>query len=268
MIVDFLYRFTAGSSTYRFIKGAFPVTYNSELYEPQDKVVITHTLPTWSNEPQDAEIDVTITESIELAEVLLTPPPYPIILNIFEYDHETEEVLHYYRGWVVRCQFSLTQSLIVLHLKTVWHFYERESLTDSLSALSRYSIYDPRSGVDFSALGVAVTVTALNDERDRLTVTGITQPVDWFKGGFIEAPNLDKRTILADVEEVSERRLYLNGGFPQFTLSAGFNATIYPGDDLTYATWANKFSSLTNNGEFWGGWEYTPNVDPAVRGVA
>src|SRR5688572_13870901 len=260
--IDFLYRFTAGSATHRFVKGTFPVTYNGEDYDP---VQVTHSLPTWSNEPQDAEIDVTIKEPVELAEVLLTPPPYPVILDIFEYDHDTSTLLsHYYRGWAVRCQFSLTQSLIILHLKTVWHFYERESLTDSLSALSRYSIYDPRSGVDISALGVAVTVTALNDQRDVLTVTGITQPDHWFTAGWIEAPNLDKRTVLKQ----TGGSLTLNGGFPQFTLSAGFNATIYPGDDLTYATWANKFQALTNNGEYWGGWEYTPNVNPAVRGVA
>jgi hypothetical protein len=260
--IDFLYRFSAGSATHRFVKGAFPVVYNSEDYDP---VQITHSLPTWSNEPQDAEIDVTVRESVELAEVLLTPPPYPIILDIFEYDHDAGVLLtHYYRGWVVRCQFSLTQSLIALHLKTVWHFYERESLTDSLSALSRYSIYDPRSGVDYSALGVAVTVGPMNDQRDTFTVTGITQPDTWFRGGFIEAPDLGKRTILEQIGST----LTLNGGFPRNVLDEGFNATIYPGDDLTYATWANKFQALTNNGEYWGGWEYTPNVDPAVRGVA
>lgn len=264
MIVDFLYKFTAGSAPHLFVKGVFPVTYDDEDYDP---VQITHTLPTWSNEPQDAEIDVTIIESIELAEVLLTPPPYPIILDIYEYDHDTETATPYYRGWVVRCQFSLTQSLIVLHLKTVWHFYERESLGDSLSRLSRYSIYDPRSGVDISTLAEAITVTGLNDQRDILTVTGISELPPYYKGGFIEAPNLDKRTILDDPDESGSRKLYLNGGFPEFTLGTGFNATVYPGDDLLYATWANKFASLTNNGENWGGWEFTPNVDPAVKGV-
>jgi hypothetical protein len=110
-------------------------------------------------------------------------------------------------------------------------------------------------------------VTEINNERDILTVTGITQLDDYFKGGYIEAPNQDKRTILADLTEGGERHLYLNGGFSQFTLAVGFSATVYPGDDLTYETWANKFASLTNNGENWGGWQYTPNVDPAVRGV-
>jgi hypothetical protein len=260
MITDFLYRFSAGSAAHRFVKGVFHVEHLGEDYEP---VQVTHTLPTWSNEPQDAEIDVTIHEAVELAEILLTPPPYPIILDIYEYDHDTATITSYYRGWVVRCQFSLTESLIVLHLKTVWHFFERESLTDSLSALSRYLIYDPRSGVDTSALAAAISVTALNDQRDVLTVTGITELDNYFTGGFIEAPNLDKRTILSQIGGT----LTLNGGFPRFTLDTGFNATIYPGDDLLYATWANKFQALTNNGEKWGGWEYTPNVDPAVKGV-
>lgn len=262
MLNTFLYKFIAGSSPFRYVKVSHEQEFNDESYTP---IEITHTAPTFSNEPQDAEIDVTIKESTELAELLLTPPPYPIILDIYEV--AGEQVNPYYRGWVVRCQFNLTQSIIQLHLKTLWHFYERESLTDSLSSLSRFSIYDERSGADTSTLGVAITVTEFNDERDMLTVTGLTQIDDYFKGGYVEAPNLDKRTILADLTESGERHLYLNGGFPRFTLDVGFPATAYPGDDLTYDTWANKFSAITNNGSNWGGWQYTPNVDPAVRGV-
>lgn len=258
MLNTFLYHFQAGSATHRYIHIDRAQDFNDEEYTP---IQIRHSVPTWSEEAQDAEIDVEIKESTELAEILITPPPYPIILTIYEWLGNT--ATPYYQGWIVRCPFKLDQSIIVPHLKTLWHFYERESLTDSLSPLSRYSIYDPRSGADVSALGVAVTVDTLNDQRDILTVTGITQIDGWFTGGFIEAPNLDKRTIL----DHTGSTLTLNGGFPQFTLSAGFNATIYPGDDLTYATWANKFQALTNNGETWGGWEYTPNVDPAVRGV-
>jgi hypothetical protein len=262
MLNTFLYKFNAGSSTYRFVRVAQGREYADESYTP---IQITHTLPTFSSEPQDAEIDVTIIESNELTEATLTPPPYPIILTIYEMIGE--DVRAYYRGWVVRCQFNLTSSVIVLHLKTLWHFYERESLTDSLSSLSRFSIYDARSGADTSALGVAITVTEVNDERDILTVTGIAQLDDYFAGGYIEAPNQDKRTILADVTEGGDRHLYLNGGFSRFTLDVGFSATVYPCDDLTYETWANKFASLTDNGANWGGWQYTPNVDPAVRGV-
>lgn len=258
MLNTFLYKFTAGSAVHRFAKIAHLQTFAGEIYEPAQ---ITHTSPTWSNEAQDAEIDVTIIESVELAEALITPPPYPITLDIYEWLGDT--AAPYYRGWVVRCPFKLDQSVIVPHLKTVWHFYERESLTDSLSRLSRYSIYDPRSGADVSSLKQAVTVQTFNSERDVITVTGITQLDDYFSGGYIEAPNLDKRTIL----DHTGNQLTLNGGFPRFTLDTGFPTDIYPGDDLLYSTWANKFAAFTNNGEAWGGWEYGPNVDPAVRGV-
>lgn len=258
MLNTFLYHVSAGSETYRYVKVAHEQEFDDESYTP---IQITHTTPTFSEEPQDAEIDVTIIESSEIGELLLTPPPFPIILAIYELIGE--DINPYYQGWVVRCQFKLTESVFVLHLKTLWHFYERESLTDSLSSLSRFSIYDPRAGVSVSDLGVAITITSMNDFRDVLTVSGITQIDGYFTGGFVEAPNLDKRTILSHVGN----QLTLNGGFPRFTLDSTFPATIYPGDDLAYDTWANKFSSLTNNGANWGGWQYTPNVDPALRGV-
>ena len=259
MLNTFLYHVSAGSETYRYVKVAHEQEFNDESYTP---IQITHTAPTFSEEPQDAEIDVTIIESSDIGELLLTPPPFPIILTIYELIGE--DINPYYQGWVVRCQFKLTESVFVLHLKTLWHFYERESLTDSLSSLSRFSIYDPRAGVSVSDLGVAVTITSMNDFRDVLTVSGITQIDGYFTGGFVEAPNLDKRTILSHVGNQPT----LNGGFPRFTLDSTFPATIYPGDDLTYDTWANKFSILTNNGANWGGWQYTPNVDPALRGVS
>jgi len=263
MLNTFLYKFNAGSATYRYAKVAQEQEFADEIYTP---IQITHTAPTFSEDPQDAEIDVTIIETSELTETLLTPPPFPIILMMYEV--VGDDITPYYLGWAVRCQFKLTESVFVLHLKTLWHFYERESLTDSLSSLSRFSIYDERSGVDISALGVAISITALNDLRDVLTVTGLSEPPPYYKGGFVEAPNQDKRTILGDVIESGNRKLTLNGGFPQFTLDTGFPATAFPGDDLTYETWANKFAALTNNGVNWGGWQFTPNVDPAVRGVS
>lgn len=262
MLNTFLYKFTAGSSVMRVAKVSQPLTYEGEEYIAAN---VTHTLPTWSSEPRDAEIDVTIRDNTELAELLLTPPPYPITLDIYEW--LDEEVFHYYRGWVVRSQMRPTEPLAILHLKTVWHFFEREAISASLGSTSRYSIYDPRAGVDLSALKQSVIVTEFNDQRDILTVTGATQIDGWFRGGYIEAPNLDKRTILEDVTESGDRHLTLNGGFSRFTLDVGFPADLYPGDDLLYSTWAVKFDAFTNNGEAWGGWEFTPTVDPVKRGV-
>lgn len=262
---NFLYRFEAGSRVLAFTNVAEEQPYNGETYS---FIQIHHTAPTFSGEPQESEIDVTIKEDNAVADLFSTgPPPYPIVLTILEYDRETGTVEYYYKGWIIRPSFDLTDSLVTFHCKTLWHFFERESFTDSLAALSRYSVYDPRSGVDIEAFRVGVTVTAFNDERDELTVTGISEIDGWFTGGLIIAPDRDMRTILKHETVGANRVLTLNAAFPEFTLATGFTADIYPGDDLLYSTWATKFDSVTNNGEAFGGWPYMPSVDPAVRGV-
>lgn len=257
----FLYEFIAGSQTYRFTN----IAYNSAGYE---FIEIEHTRPTFSGEPQESEIDISAIETIPLVELFVNgPPAYPIIVNIYEYDRVTEVATPYYHGWVIRPDLKLDTSEVIFHCKTVWHYFERQSFTDSLAALSRYSIYDQRSGVNIEPLRTTVTVTALNDERDILTVTGITEVDGWFNGGMIVAPDQDRRTILKHITESGDKKLYLNGAFPRFTLALNFTADLYPGDDLTYTAWANKFAAVTNNGEAFGGWPYMPNIDPAVRGV-
>lgn len=263
--LNFLYRFEAGSAVHTFSDVALDQSYNGETYE---KIQIAHTPPTFSDQPEEAELDVTIHELTVLADLFINgPPPYPIKLRIYEYDREAETVTPYYRGWITRAPFELTESLLGLHAKSVWQFFQRESLTDSLSALSRYSVYDPRLGVDLESFKVNVTIDALNETRDVLTVSGITEIDGWFSGGMIIAPSNEPRTILKHITEAGDKKLYLAAAFPEFVLAEGFTADIYPGDDLTYATWANKFAAQTNNGEAFGGWIHTPNSDPATKGV-
>jgi hypothetical protein len=262
----YLYRFIAGSVEHLFTNLPTTVTVDDEPYTGAWQV--THTAPTYSGRAEDAEVDITLHEDSPLTDLFINgPPAYQVKVRIFECDLINFTVTPYYRGWVVRAPFKLIGSVVGLHCKSAWHYFERQSLTDSLGILSRYSIYDPRSGVDWSALGADVTVDALNDARDVLTVSGVTELDDYFRGGFIVAPDNDKRGILKHVTESGLKKLYLTAAFPQFTLGVGFTATVYPGDDLAYSTWANKFAALTNNGEAFGGWPYTPNVDPAVKGV-
>lgn len=265
ILTNFLYRFEAGGSVFAYTAADEAQVYNNETYQP---VQIDHSLPTFSAEPQQSEIDVRVHEAAGLMDLFINgPPSFKVKLLVYEYDRLTGTVTAYYRGWVVRSALELTHSIASLHCKTAWHFYDRESLSESLSVLSRYSVYDPRSGVDTSALGATLTVAALNSERDVLTVTGLTAIAGWYTAGILVAPNADKRTILKDETILGTRYLSLSAPFSQFTLDTGFSATAYPGDDLTYNTWANKFQTETNFGELWGGWQYMPNVDPAKKGV-
>lgn len=264
---NYLYTVSYSSNVERWTNIAEDQFHDGETYHYL-KGGIEHTPPTFSNDAQAAEVDFTVHESNPIAQLFtFGPPPYQIKLHIYEYNRDTDILTPHYRGWVIRPSYDLDGHEVSFHCKSVWHFYERESLTASLSPLSRYSIYDPRSGVDIESLRTGITVDTFNDERDVITVTGISQLDDYFSGGLIVAPDRDMRTILKHVTVGSDKQLTLSAPFPRFTLDEGFTADIYPGDDLVYETWANKFASQTNNGEKWGGWQYTPNVDPNVRGV-
>lgn len=264
--INFLYRFETGAgAVFTYTDIAENQTYNGEVYQ---YIQVSHTSPKYSEDPEDAEIDIALHEDNQISTLfVLGPPPYQIKVHIYEFDRDSETVTDNYDGYLVRSQFNLQESTVSLHCKTAWLFFERESLSDSLSALSRYSVYDQRSGVDIENYRVGITILSLNSQRDELIVSGITEPDDWFKGGMIVAPDLDKRTIIEHKTVSGDKTLILNAAFPRFTLDAGFPADIYPGDDLLYDTWANKFAADTNNGENHGGWQFTPNVDPAVRGV-
>lgn len=264
---NYLYRVEYASNVVRWTNQAESQLLDSEVY---DYVTggISHTPPRFSADPQGAEIDLTLHELNVLTQLFsLGPPPFRIKLLIYEYDRDTETATPHYRGWITRPSLNLQASTTSFHCESVWHFYKRETFTDSLAAQSRYSIFDPRAGVDLESLRVPITVTAFNDLRDILTVTGISQPDDYFKGGIIAAPDGDKRGILQHVTVGADKQLTLTSAFNRFTLDTGFTADLYPGDDLLYETWANKFAAVTNNGEYFGGWPFMPNVDPEKRGV-
>lgn len=262
---NYLYRIEYGSNVERWSNVAEDQLFEGESYR---LMAVEHTAPRISGDAQSGEIDLRVHESNPLTMLFsLGPPPFRIKLRIYEYDRDTETAEARYRGWIIRPSFDLEGSVVGFHCKTVYHFYERESFTDSLSGLSRYSIFDPRAGVDYESLRVGITVVGFNDLRDVLEVTGIVEAAPYYRGGIIVAPDRDMRTIIEDETASGDRFLTISSAFNRFTLDTGFTADIYPGDDLLYETWANKFASVTNNGEKFGGWPFMPNVDPAIRGV-
>lgn len=264
---NYLYRVEYASNTVRWTNQAEPQPLDSEIY---DIIAggITHTPPRISPDAQAAELDLRIGENNILTTLFtLGPPPFRIKLLIYEYDPDTEIGTPHYRGWIIRPLLNLDESTASFHCKTAYHFYERESFTDSLSGLSRYSIFDERSGVDIESLRVSVTAENFNDLRDIVTVSGVVEAPPYYRGGVIVAPDRDMRNIVEHETAGADVLLTLSSAFNRFTLDEGFTADIYPGDDLLYETWANKFAAVTNDGEYFGGWNRMPNVDPAVRGV-
>lgn len=268
---NFLYRFDLGNGRTYF----YTNISGNQIYDGDEYIFtqIEHTAPTFSEDDEESEIDVTMKSTTSERSnpvsdlFLLSPPPYEVKVVILEYDRVAETAEPYYKGWIVRSPFDLEKRLVSFHLKTLWLFFERETFIDSLSALSRYSIFDPRSGVDVEALRVVATVTELNEFRDVLTVTGLAQADGWFDGGIFSTPDRDPRTILNDETILGDRQISITHPYPQMLMDPGFSADVYPGDDLTFETWSVKFGAQTGGGRAFGGWPYSPDRDPAVGGV-
>ena len=257
---NFLYRFE-GSTVYRYTDQAQAQTYGGETYEAS---TASHSMPTWSSNPSDAEIDVVFKEDNAVANLyLIQPPPYKVKLRIYEYDRVTGQAEAHWTGYIIRPSWDLMRSTVSIRCKTPGFMLDRESVSDPLSAMSRYSIFDGRSGVDVDAESIVVTVTAINDLRDILTVTGITEIDDWFTSGVIIAPDGDQRTVLKHTTESGAKKLYLSAPFNSLSLDTGDVADLLPGDDLLHATWVNKYDA----GQAFGGWPFTPNHDPVKSGI-
>jgi hypothetical protein len=125
---NFLYRLETPSAAFTFTDIAENQDLEGETYR---SIQISHTSPKFSEDPQDSEIDVTIHENNEAATLfILGPPPYPIKVRIYEFDRETELATLDYKGWVVRSNLELSSSTVSFRLKSVWHFFERESFSD------------------------------------------------------------------------------------------------------------------------------------------
>ena len=109
-----------------------------------------------------------------------------------------------------------------------------------------------------AAFRQAVTVTNIDTENFMITVSGITQPDEWFTAGVFEAQNGDKRFILDHTGDV----LTLQQNFPSTTVRIGDDLTILAGDDHLFSTCQFKFGAFTGAGAAFGGNNLQANKNP------
>jgi hypothetical protein len=108
-----------------------------------------------------------------------------------------------------------------------------------------------------------VTVSDVDTNNLQITVTGAGDKITgYFKPGFIEAPNGDKRTIVADTLSGSDHILTLQQNFPSTSLKLNDSADAYAGCDRAYTTCRDKFGAETGNGDAFGGNNIQANVNP------
>ena len=129
-----------------------------------------------------------------------------------------------------------------------------EGVNDTFQALCNWFLFEYPCPVNRANWKVIVTVEDIDTENLTVTVSGASDKIaDHFKPGYLEAPNGDKRTILADVVDGTNHVLTLQQNFPSTSLRIADSADAYPGCDRAYTTCRDKFGSETGSGAAFGG---------------
>ena len=138
-----------------------------------------------------------------------------------------------------------------------------EGLNDTFQALCNWFLYQHPCPVNKANWRVALTIVSIDTDNLQVTVSGAADKITgWFKAGYIEAPNGDMRTIIADTLSGSNHILTLQQNFPSSTLRANDSADGYPGCDRAFTTGRDKFGSETGNGVGCGTNHLQANVNP------
>lgn len=138
-----------------------------------------------------------------------------------------------------------------------------EGLNDTFQALCNWFLYEYPCPVNKANWKVAVSIVSIDTENFTATVSGAGDKVTgWFKAGYLEASNGDKRTIIADTLSGSNHVLTLQQNFPSTTLLAGSSADAYAGCDRAFTTGRDKFGAETGSGVGCGTNHIQANVNP------
>ena len=138
-----------------------------------------------------------------------------------------------------------------------------EGLNDTYQALCNWFLFEYPCPVNRANWKVIVTVEDIDTENLSVTVSGAGDKIaGWFKAGYFDAPNGDKRTIIDDTLSGANHILTLQQNFASTSLRVNDSADIYPGCDRAYTTCRDKFGSETGSGAAFGGNPIQTNVDP------
>ncbi len=269
----YLYRFSDNSGHHDFCNVGHKLIYEGAEFTP---VHISHTAPTFSSDPSEARITVSLKDDLQVAlNYISHPPPFTTDLLIWEVTQTTgivgsnsllvEGVVAHWKGRFVRVAWrdNFSRAEITCRTRQDIHF-GRETNNESLHPLCRFHIGDGRCPVNIEDFKETVTVDDISDDisEPTITVSGITSP-HTYKAGMIRLSDNDYRTI----EEQSAGVLTLSRAFAPSSVQIGDVVEIFLGDDLTLETCQVVFGAATENGAAHGGWGFTPNRDYQKFGI-
>ncbi len=252
-----------GGSPLEFFKFRYGTTYHFQVASTQDEVgpllqVYTHKqisreMNTSSSELNKNPLELIVDQSNEVTRYFRTGQPDEIIFLSMYLKHQTdvdEEYILAWQGRVSNCKFE--GDLARLVCEPVSASAKRLGLRAKYQKLCRHALYDDRCQA--TPLQENVTVTLVSPGS--ITVSGISQADNFYRGGYLQLSNGQMRMVTSQLGGLLELSHAFN------SISAGLTGTIIAGCDHSRASCRDKFNNFLN----FGGFPYIPTKNPFTDG--
>jgi hypothetical protein len=272
----YLYKFEDATRTYSFTNVAHVLNYDGLEYLP---VTISHTQPTFSSDPSQARVTVSLRDDLQVAMNYIShPPPWKTAVEILEVletevNGNTLDVTHvepHWSGRIARIAWRDSFRAVEMTCRTQQEIhFSRETLNEGLGPLCRFHTGDGRCPVNIENFKEPATVVAVSGDisEPTITVSGLAQSDSYYKAGMIRLADSDWRTVAKALTSGGNKILTLSRAFPATAVQNGDTVDVFAGDDLTQETCSVIFGAETDSGAAWGGWNLTPNRDYQRYGI-
>ena len=194
------------------------------------------------------------------------PPHGDTTLIIYRQNEIGGTPYQIWSGTIFSPSIEVSENELEVHFECLTDFElmaRAEGVNDTFQHLCNWFLFEYPCPVNRANWKVTVTVSSIDTENFQVTVTGAADKITgWFKAGYLETPNGDKRTIIADTLSGSDHILTLQQNFPSTSLRVNDSADAYPGCDRAYTTCRDKFGDETGDGDAFGGNPIQANVNP------
>ncbi len=232
-----LYEITHGATVYRYAWSDKDETYGGNTFT---KLALERGEIEFNSEAatQNAEVHLPLQNAVTTLFIADTPVQ-AVKVKIYRFHRgDTSDVIQAFVGEIValkdisgaRATFTCAPSTSLQHARTPWPLCQRKCV---------YATYSPECGVNKASFKTTATLSAVSGLTLKATAFD-TPPDQWFRSGWVELANGDRRTVMDHVGDT----LTLESPFPG--LAPGTSVDAYAGDDHDMATCNTKFSNLVN----------------------
>lgn len=272
----YIYRFIDPTGEYLYSGVSHPLIFDDAVYDP---VTISHSVPTFSSDPSQARVTVSLRDDLQVAMNYIShPPPFKTELRIYEVletsisgnSLQVEQYEPHWSGRIVRIAWRDNFQAVEMLCKTQQEIhFARETNNESLHPLCRFHLGDGRCPVNIEDFKETVTVEDKSDDvsEPSITVSGLIHPDSYYKAGMVRLADQDYRTVEKAETSAGDKVLTISRSFPDTSVQIGDSVEVFAGDDLTQEVCSVVFGAATNGGEAWGGWKLTPSRDFQKDGI-